>query len=74
MNQANIVKLDRIVKSRKAIVINNKFIKRILGLDDMRDFYRAVSEWGDSTDFTYQTEPEDNQSFLRRFIKENYLS
>lgn len=73
MQKANLIKLEKLLKSKKAIVVNNKFIKRILGFDDMRDFYKEIGDWGYVNDFTYRTEMYDNQRFLRRFLKETYL-
>ncbi len=45
MQKANLVKLEKLLKSKKAIVVNNKFIKRVLGLDDMRDFYKMIGDF-----------------------------
>jgi hypothetical protein len=65
--------LALILKDEKDIVIDNTLIKKVLGFDDMRDFVKEIGDWGHVTDFTYQTEPEDWQSFLRRFLQENFL-
>lgn len=73
MENPNLIKLERLLKSRKPILINNKFIKRILGFEDMRDFYKAVGDWGHCTDFTYRNEEYDNQRFIRRFLRETYF-
>jgi hypothetical protein len=73
MHNANLIKIERLLKKKEKIVINNKFIKRILGFDDMRDFYKDVGDWGYCTDFTYRNEEYDNQRFLRRYLKETYL-
>lgn len=73
MPTANLIKLERLLKSRSPILINNKFIKKILGYDDMRDFYKDIGDWGYTSDFTYRNEEYDNQRFLRRFLKETYF-
>lgn len=73
MQNVNRIKLAKLLRSKKAIIVNNNFIKKTLGFDDMRDFYREIGDWGYVTDFTYRTEEYDNQRFLRRFLKETYL-
>lgn len=73
MTQPNIIKIEKLVKSRKPISINNKFIKRILGFEDMRDFCESIHNWGYSRDFTYQTLEYDWQRFLKTYLKEEFL-
>jgi hypothetical protein len=72
--QPNLIKLEKLVKSKKPILINNKLIKRILGFSDMRDFCEAINSWGYSHDFTYDTKTEDWQRYLRAWFKEEYLN
>lgn len=68
------IKIAKLVKSKKAIVVNNGFIKRTLGFDDMRDFARSIGDWGYVTDFTYlDHQTESWQLFLRRYLKEQFL-
>lgn len=71
----NLIKIEKLVKSKKAIVINQKFITRILGFDDMRDFAESLHDFGYTTDFTYlDYQTESWQSFLRRYLKEGFLN
>lgn len=72
--EPNLIKIEKLVKSKKAILVNNKFIKRILGFDDMRDFVKDIGDWGHCTDFTYCTEEYDWQRFLKRYLKDNFLN
>lgn len=67
------LKVSKLLKSKRPININNKLIIKILGRDDMRDFYEDIGNWGHVTDFTYRNETHDNQRFIRRFLKETYL-
>lgn len=70
----NLVKIERLVKNRKSIVVNNRFIKDILGFDDMRDFAKSIGDWGYTTDFTYLDYQTQNwQVYLRRYLKENFI-
>lgn len=72
--QANLIKIERLLKSRKPILLNNAFIKKVLGYDDMRDFTKDLGDWGYVTDFTYLDYQTQNwQSHLRRFLKETFL-
>ena len=71
--QPNLIRLEQLYKSKKAINLNNKLIKKILGFEDMRDFFEEVYTWGHQKDFTYQTEIYDSQKFIRSFIKDWYL-
>jgi len=72
--QANLIKIEKLLKGRKPILVNNAFIKKVLGYDDMRDFARDIGDWGYTTDFTYRDYQTENwQSFLRRFLKETFL-
>lgn len=67
-------KIREILKSRKAIVIDNKFIKKVLAFDDMRDFAQSIGDWGYTTDFTYRDYQTNNwQAFVRRYLKENFI-
>ncbi len=68
----NLVKIERLLKSKKAIKFNNKLVK-LLGFDDMRDFFEDIHSWGHSRDFTYQTTQDDMQKFIRAYIRENFL-
>ncbi len=72
--QPNLIKLEKLLQSKKAILLNNKLIKRTLGFDDIRDFLKVISDWGYARDFTYQTETEDWQRFLRLWIKEEFIN
>lgn len=70
----NINEIKRIVESKEAIIINNHFIKRVLGFDDMRDFFQSIGDWGYSHDFTYKDkQTEDFKTFFHEYLKENYL-
>ena len=69
--QPNLIKIERLIKSKKAININNKLAK-MLGFEDMRDFFAEIHEWGYNRDFTYQNTEYDMQKFLRAFVKETY--
>ncbi len=69
----NLIKIEKLLKSKKTILVNNKLIKRILGFDDMRDLSKSISDWGYCTDFTYRTEEYDWQRFIRRWLKEEYF-
>lgn len=71
--QTNLIKLKKLVDSKKAILINNKFVFRTLAFSDVREFCEAIHSWGYSRDFTYQTIQNDWQRFLRTWIKETYL-
>jgi len=71
----NINAIKRLLASNKAIVINNRFIKSVLGFDDMREFFQSIGDWGYGHDFTYQdNKTEDFQKFLREYLKENYIN
>lgn len=65
-------KIRALLKSRKPIILNTSFIKNVLGYDDMRDFFSDLANWGNNTDFTYQTTQNDCNRFLRAFLK-SYL-
>lgn len=69
----NLIKIEQLVRSKKAINTNNKLIKRMLGFEDMRDFIDKIQTWGYSRDFTYQAHTDDWQKFFKLFLKENYL-
>lgn len=71
--QPNLIKLEKLVRSKKAICVNNKFIKRTLGFSEMRDFCEAIHNWSYARDFTYQDATYDWQKFLRLWIKEEFL-
>jgi hypothetical protein len=67
--QRNPIKIAELVKSKKAILINTKFIKSVLGFDDMRDFAKSIGDWGFATDFTYRNYQLENwQLFLRKIL------
>lgn len=69
----NLIKIEKLLKSRKAINLNNK-LSRILGFDGMRELFGSIHSWGYSRDFTYQSYiNEDMQKFLRAYLRENYL-
>lgn len=70
--QPNLIKIERLLKSKKAININNKLAK-MCGFEDMRDFFESIHNWGYSRDFTYQTTEYDIQRFTRAYLKEVYL-
>jgi len=70
----NLIKIEKLVTSKKAIITNNKFIKRTLGFEDMREFTEAIHSWGYSRDFTYQSNVYGNwQKFLKQWLFETYL-
>lgn len=72
--EPNEKKIQELVKSRKAISIDNSFIKKVLAFEDMRDFTQSIGDWGYSTDFTYRGYQTENwQAYLRRYLKENFL-
>lgn len=74
MKEPNLIKLKKLLESKKAILINNKFVIRVLGFSDMRDFVEAINSWGYSHDFTYDTKVYDWQRFLKAWIKETYFN
>lgn len=61
---------EKVLKSRKAIVIDNKLMKG-LGYEDTRTFFEQMGNWGYNTDFGYLPEAADLrvQSYLRAFIR-----
>ncbi len=61
------------VKSREPIIIDNKFIKKILGYDDMRDFFIQMGNWSENSNFTALPGLYDFQKFIRAYIRDNYL-
>lgn len=69
----NLIKLKNLVESKKAILVNNKLVMRILGFSDMRDFAQSLHSWGYCRDFIYQTQTYDWQRFLRLYLKETFL-
>jgi hypothetical protein len=70
MMQPDKKKIESLLKSRKAIVVDTAFVKT-LGFDDMRDFAQSIGDWGYVTDFTYRDNQTENwQLFLRRYLKE----
>ncbi len=72
-DKVDYVAVERIVKDRKAIVINQELINGVLGFDDMRDFFSAIGNWGYHSDFTYMDDVTENmQKFVRAFLK-SYL-
>lgn len=72
--KADLFKIERLVKNKKSIVVDQKFIKEVLGFEDMRDFTQSIGDWGYTTDFTYlDHQTESWQLFLRRYLKENFL-
>lgn len=74
MNTPDIKKIAALVKSRKAIEVNTRFITKVLRFDDIRDFAQSIGDWGYTSDFTYRDHQTSNwQSFLRRYLKENFL-
>ena len=72
--QPNLIKLEQLLSSKKAININHKLVKKILGFEDMRDFFEAIHQWGYSRDFTYQRTEYNLQSYLRLWLREEYLN
>lgn len=70
--QPDLIKIERLIKSKKAVNINNKLVK-MLGFDDMRDFFESIHSWGYSRDFTYQTTQDDMQRFTKAYIRETFL-
>lgn len=71
--QPNLIKIERLYQSKKAININNKLAK-MLGFEDMRDLFAEIHAWGYNKDFTYQNSEYDMQKFLRLFLKDNYIT
>ena len=69
----NLIKIELLLKSRKAILVNNKLIKRTLGFEDMREFCEAIHNWGYSRDFTYSIVPDNWDRYLRTFLRERFL-
>lgn len=67
-------KIKKFLKENKKIEVNNKLIK-MLGYDDVRDFTKALGDWGHCTDFTYNEKPtQDFDTHIRMFIKHLFLN
>lgn len=74
MTQENLIKLERLLKGRKPILINNKLMRLLECNEDIREFAETLGDWAYTTDFTYKDYQLENwQTFLRRFLKETYL-
>ncbi len=73
IEKANLKRIEVLVRSRQPIAVNNHFIKKVLGIEDMRDFTKDLGDWGYVSDFTYRTEEYDFQRFLKRYLRETYL-
>lgn len=66
-------KIAKFLRENKKVEVNNKLIK-LLGYDDIRDFTKALGDWGYTTDFTYNERPTlDWNTHIRLFIKETFL-
>ncbi len=60
----------KIIKSKEKIAIDNKLMKA-LGLDDARDLFKELGDFGYSTEFTYRGYlTTDVQRFLKAFLRE----
>lgn len=68
----DLIKIERLLKTRKTINLNNK-LARTLGYDDMRDLFTSIYQWGNTKDFTYQNTEYDMQRFLRAYLRETYI-
>lgn len=70
MAKTDYERLERYLKTNRPIQIDTRLIVRILGYDDMRDFFMALANWGHNTDFTYNEGPTMHpQRYLRAFLK-----
>lgn len=63
--------IKRLLKSRKAIVINDALM-RALSHDSTRDLFKGIGDWGYTTDFGRITASADNkvQSYIRAYLQE----
>ena len=74
MPRIYIASIEKLLKSRKKIVINQKMLTA-LGFKDCREFATALGNWAYSNDFTYQDklyDPQEGaswQRFLTAFLK-----
>lgn len=67
-------KLRRMVRSSRPIILNMRLVK-ILDMDDLRDLFEAIHQWGYNRDFTYRDGQARSsvQQYLRRWLRETYL-
>lgn len=72
-DKVDYVAVERLLKEKKNIPITQELITKVLGFDDMRDFFSAIGNWGYNSDFTYQDDVTENYNkFVRAFLK-SYL-
>jgi len=66
-------KIKNLLRDKKAVKLDGVLIK-LLGFEDMRDFFEDINAWGYARNFTYDPAPSSFQRFLRLYLKENFTN